>query len=706
MPLTKLQFRAGVNRETTSYANEGGWFDSEKIRFRFGVPEKIGGWEKFSAKSFLGTSRGLHPFVALDGTIYLGVATHLKYYVNEGGDFNDITPIRTTKTSGNTTFSASANTISSGITADAIEIPLTSASGFPDNGRILIGSEQITYSGINSNTLTGCVRGVNSTTAASHSSSASVTCATVQVTCNTHGALLNDFVTISGATTLGGNATADVLNQEYEIVFIEDTNVFYIELRAESTPLVDITVDGVITPTFVFANTSDSGNGGSSVVSAFQLNVGLNTSVGGTGWGAGTWGRGTWGSESSIATTGAQLRLWTHDNFGEDLIINVRNGGIFYWDKSGGITARAVALSSLSGADGGTPTIAKKVIVSDVDRHIIVFGCDANGALGTQDPLLIRFSDQESATTWIPSTTNTAGDLRIGSGSEIITAVETRQQILVFTDASLHSMQFLGAPFTFGITSISENITIMSPLSAKASDDKVYWMGYEDFYIYDGRVQKLPCTLRSYVFNDFNLAQKEKVFAGLNSSYSEIWWFYPSASSSEIDRYVIYNYAERVWAYGTLNRTAWLDRGINDYPIGASTDYYLYNHEFGLDDGSTSPATGISCHIESSQIDVGDGETFTFINRLIPDVTFDGSTSDSPSANFVLKSRNFPGANYSTSESSAVTRTATVPVEQFTTLADVRLRGRAFALRVESTASQVQWRLGATRVNIRPDGKR
>ena len=302
--------------------------------------------------------------------------------------------------------------------------------------------------------------------------------------------------------------------------------------------------------------------------------------------------------------------------------------------------------------------------------------------------------------------TNTAGDLRVGSGSEIITALETRQQILVFTDVSLHAMQYLGPPFTFGISLISENITIMGPETAKASDDLVFWMGLEDFYVYDGRVRTLPCTLKSYVFNDFNLSQKNKAFAALNSSFNEVWWFYPSASSAENDRYVIYNYVENAWAYGNLNRTAWIDRGINDYPISASTDYYLYDHELGLDDGSTSPSQAISAHIESSQVDLSDGDKFVFMRRVIPDLTFDGSTSGAPTANVVLKTRNFPGGEYLHSESSAVTRSTTVPVEQFTNQAHIRLRGRSFALRVESSDTEVQWRLGAPRVDIRPDGRR
>lgn len=641
MPLTKLQFRPGVNRETTSYTNEGGWFDCDKVRFRFGTPEKIGGWEKQSSNSFLGTCRALHPFVALSGESYLSVGTHLKYYINEGGAYNDITPLRETTAAGAVTFSATDGS------------------------------------------------------------------STITVTDTNHGALENDFVTFSGAVTLGGTITADILNQEYQITAIVNSNTYEIEARAVAD-LADITIDGQYTPTLVVANASDTGNGGASVVGAYQVNTGLDTTVAGTGWGAGTWGRGTWGSAASLTAIGSILRIWGHDNFGEDLVFNIRDGGLFYWDKSTSSApfARAVALSDLAGADPTTPTIAKQVLVSDRDRHIIVFGCDPENDIGVQDPLLIRFSDQGNPTVWQSLATNTAGDLRIGSGSQIITAVETRQQMLVFTDVSLHAMQFLGPPFTFGINEISTNITIAGPLASIAVEDTVFWMGREEFYVFNGQVQKLPCSVRSYVFNDFNETQAEKVTAGVNSSFSEVWWLYPSAGSDNIDRYVVYNYQEQVWYYGTLARSVWLDRGINQFPLAAGQDGYLYLHEKGLDDGSTTPAVAISAYIESSQMDIGDGENFVFMRRLIPDLTFDSSTAASPQADFTLQTRNYPGGPYLQTSTDAVTRTATVPVEQFTNQVNLRLRGRSFALKIASSDMGVAWRLGSPRVDIRPDGRR
>ena len=625
MPLTKLQFRPGIVRELTSYANEGGWFNCDKIRFRFGTPEKLGGWIKLSAATYLGSARALKPFVALDGSRFNGVGTHLKYYIEEGGGYNDITPIRLTTSAGDVTFSAT-------------------------NGS-----------------------------------------STITVSDTAHGAIVNDFVTFSGAASLGGNITAAVLNQEYQIASIVNDNSYTVAAKDTSG-------------TAVSANSSDTGNGGSSVVGAYQINTGLDTTVAGTGWGAGLWGRGTWGSASSLIAVGSTLRLWSHDNFGEDLIINARDAGIFYWDKSTGLTSRAVAISDRAGADSTTPTIAKQVLVSDRDRHVIVFGCDPENAIGTQDPLLIRFSDQENPLVWQSLATNTAGDLRLGSGSEIVTAVETRQQIIVFTDVSLHAMQFLGPPFTFGINMVSENVTIMGPNAAKSVNDTIYWMGNDDFYVYTGRVQTLPCSVKDYVFSDFNNAQGEKVFAALNSSFSEVWWFYPSSGSDEIDRYVVYDYQQQLWFFGTMARTAWVDRGINDFPLAAGTDGILYQHELGLNDGQND--TGLDSFIESSQIDIGDGENFSFIRRMVPDVTFTGSISDSPSVNFILQTRNAPGAAYSTTSTNGVTRTATVPVEQFTDLVHVRLRGRSMALKLQSTGEDIQWRLGAPRVDIRPDGRR
>jgi len=789
MPFTKLQFRPGINRETTSYTNEGGWFDMDKVRFRFGYPEKIGGWIKQSTTNFLGTARALHPWVALDGSNFLGVGTHLKYYINEGGGYSDITPIRTTTSAGDVTFSASANTLGANVAIVDTDITLSSTTGFPESGRVKINSEIITYAALSGNILTGCTRGVSGTTAAAHTSGDAVTCATIIVTDNNHGALDNDFVTFAGAVTLGDVITADVLNQEYQITAIINDNSYQIEAREVST-IGSITTSTGLNPTYVFATTSDSGNGGASCVGEYQINTGLDTTIVGNGWGAGTWSRGAWGSSTSLSASGQTLRIWSHDNFGEDLIINVRDSAIYYWDRTSGTNTRAIALASTgtikevsasgtstgsatyagifpdstSGSGGGAefiiqaiggvynvvsifgggvnyavsdtltilgtqlggatpandltltvsqldqsasaPSIAKQVLVSDRDRHVIAFGCDSETNPGIQDPLLIRFSDQENVLNWSANVENTAGDLRLGSGSKIMTAIETRQQILVFTDVSLHAMQYLGPPFTFGINAISENITIAGPLAAINVEDNVFWMGAEEFYVYGGAVQRLPCSVRDYVFTDINNDQLEKVTASTNTAFSEVTWFYPSASSNENDRYVTYNYQQKIWYYGTLSRTVWLDRGVNAEPIAAGADHYLYLHEIGFDDGSTSPAQAISAYIESSQMDLGEGEQFVFMKRLIPDMTFRDSSNPTPSATMTLKVRNFPGANYSDSNNGSVAKTASVPVEQFTDQIFVRLRGRSFAFRIESEDTGVAWRLGSPRVEVRPDGRR
>tara|TARA_R110000751_G_scaffold14809_1_gene47809 strand:+ start:435 stop:2354 length:1920 start_codon:yes stop_codon:yes gene_type:complete len=639
MPLAKLQFRPGVNKENTSYSNEGGWSDSDKIRFRFGFPEKIGGWTRQSDYSFLAPCRALHSYVTLQGSLLLAVGTRFKFYINEGGFYYDITPIRATTAAGDVTFGAT-------------------------NGS-----------------------------------------STIDVADTGHGAVNGDFVTFSGAVSLGGQITADVLNQEYQINLVDENN-YTIEARTVST-IAAITVDGVLNPTPVTADGSDTGNGGASVVGTYQINSGLGVVVSGTGFGSGVWSRGTWGSSSTLTTVN-NVRLWGIDNYGEDLLFNARDGGIYYWDTSAsdyGVD-RAIALADLPGADPGTPTIAKQVLVSDTDRHIIAFGCDPQNNVGVQDPLLIRFSSQESLIEWDAEVTNTAGDLRVGSGSEIIVAVETRNQILVFTDISLHSMQFLGPPFTFGLAQVADNITIAGPSAVTAVDDKVFWMGQGDFYVYTGQTQKLPCPVRAYIFDDINDSQINLTVCALNSTFSEVWWFYPSASSNENDRYVVFNYVENTWAVGTLTRTAWHDRGLFNAPIAASTDGYLYNHETGQNDGSTNPPSAITSYIQSSQISIGSGDDFIFLTKLIPDLTFENSISTAPTVDFTLQARNFPGGAYLQSDTSGVTQSATTPVEQFTELAWIRLRGRSFAVKVESDTTDTQWRLGTPRVEIRPDGRR
>ena len=703
MPLTKLQFNPGINREITGYANEGGWWDCDKIRFRQGFPEKIGGWVKFSQQSMLGTTRAIHPWTALDGDEYIGFGTNLKYYVFGGSVFNDITPIRATSAAGAVTFAVGYTTLSAGMTATDTSLSLTSATNFPVTGGVVkIDSEIISYSSRSGTTLLGLTRGVSNTTPATHATSAPVSSATIQVSQTSNGVVVNDFVTFSGATSLGGNMTATVLNQEYQVTGVLSPDVYTISARTVST-IASVVVNGVITPTYVFSTAADSGTGGASTVGTYQINTGLDTSVSGTGWGAGPWSRGGWGSAADTTVPGAQLRIWSHDNYGENLIFNARDGGVYYWDKDLSFT-RAVPIYTMAGAQSA-PQVAKQVMISDNDRHVIAFGCDDEFDPGVMDPLLIRFSSQENFLEWRTLPTTTAGSLRIGSGSTVIQAVETKQQILVFTDSSLHSMQYLGPPFTFGVNMLSDSISIAGPNAAIAAGESVFWMGQGEFYAYNGVVSQLPCTVKDYIFSDINVSQLDKVYAGVNPNFGEVWWFYPSLNSNENDKYVVYNYQQNIWYIGTIVRTAWTHRNTGIYPIASGTDGYIYVHESGNDDGSTYPASAIDAYVESSGQDIGDGDQFAFMWRMIPDITFRNSTGD-PVATFTIKASNFPGADFSQSDSRVVAKTASIPVEQFTNQVYIRIRGRSFAFRVESSDLGSAWRVGIPRIDVRTDGRR
>ena len=625
MPFQKLIFRPGINKEATAYANEGGWFDSNLVRFRKGLPEKIGGWVKASADTYKGTGRGLHAWVALDGTKYIGLGTTVKYYILDGTSFSDITPIRKTST-------------------DSITFAATDGSS------------------------------------------------TITVTDATHGAVQGDFVTIDGAASLGGNITAAVLNQEYEILTIPTTNTYTI--TAKDTAGATVT-----------ANSSDSGNGGSGVDGVYQINVGLDVYVQSTGWGAGTWGAGTW-SASTALTQNNQLRLWSHDNFGEDLLINVRGGGVYYWDESNGTSTRALALSDLAGANL-PPTLALQTMVSDIDRHVICFGADPLNASGTArtgaiDPMFIAFSDQENVAEWEPKITNTAGSLRLSSGSQIVGATRARQEILVWTDTALYSMTFIGQPFTFGVNLVNEGVGLVGPNAMINSPKGVFWMDKKGFYTYAGAVQKLPCSVEEHVFSNLNQTQSYQIFGFLNKEFSEVGWFYCSADVTVIDKYVTYNYEENVWMIGELSRTAWLDEGVFANPKATSSNY-LYNHELGNDNDGVAMT---NVFIESSDFDLGEGEEFQFISKIIPDVTFNGTGDTGATGqkvDLVLKKRNFPGESLTTGVTGACTST--------TTKIDTRVRGRQAALRVQSddtdtTVLGVGFRLGATRIETQPDGKR
>ena len=1073
MPLSKLQFRPGINNDVTSYSNEGGWRDGDKVRFRLGFPEKIGGWEKYSSSTYLGTARALHNWIALDGSDFLGVGTHLKYYIEEGESFNDITPIRSTTTLGEVTFSATNGSdtltvnqtnhganqndfvtftnaeglggnvtaailnaehqVSRVINSASYEITLSVTANSSDTGvggngvgtvnvssgtgvggtgvkTVTVGAAgtgvgaltfsspssdgvgNVTISGASSGsaTTTGVVQtnstgngsgatftvvagsgnytvtvtavgsgyvvgeeiviegqniggtkgtndltltithlagsSVGSTThnnVAQTSTSGSGSNAQFSVTTDGNGGYslstsavgsnyaVNDTITIAGTSVGGATPANDIVLTVTQLsrtsigadtfTGVEQTSTsgsgsgakFTITTDGQGGYTVDavttagsgyavndtitiagnnstgtnssgntaslgggtpandlvLTITDLISVTYSnVAQTSTNGSGsgakfnitanGSGVYSVaavtdigtgyangntitiagtslggatpgndltltitalshptiadYQINVGQNTTIGGTGWGAGPFGgvaghtpasttlngattttattitltsttgfptsgfavilvaqpgtseviqytgisgndltgctRGLfstpaaahansttiqeatygWGIPSSLTTT-TQIRLWSHDNFGEDLLINPRDSKLFYWDRSGGIGARAVELSTIEGTKTSVPQICKQIMVSDRDRHVLAFGCDAINANptatlgdGVQDPLLIRFSSQESATTWFPSATNTAGDLRLGSGSTFVRAIETKREILVWTDTALSSLRFIGPPFTFGLQQLANNITIAGPNAVAATEDFVFWMGIDNFYVYAGQTTQLPCTVKDHVFQNIDLEQLDKVYAGVNSEYGEAIWLYPSSGSTENDRYVIYNYLDKIWYYGTLSRTAWLDRGTRNFPLAAEGGY-LYNHEFGNDDDGSA----MTSFIESAVMDIEDGDRFLYIRRIVPDLTFSGSTAlSTPQATFTIKARDFPGSNFSSTGSGTTIRTQVTPVEEYTDQAHARIRGRSFAFRVESTALGSKWKLGSPRVDIRPDGRR
>ena len=624
MPLQKYVFRPGINKEGTAYSNEGGWFNSNLIRFRKGLPEKIGGWQKASTDSFKATGRALHAWVDLAGTKFLGLGTTWKYYVLEGSTYNDVTPIRATTTNG------------------------------------------IVFAATNGST-------------------------TITATDSNHGAIINDFVTISGAVSLGGLITAEVLNQEYQITSVPSVNTFTFTATAT-------------------ANGSDTGNGGSGADAAYQINVGLDVYVPSTGWGSDYWGASTWGSVSALSATN-QLRLWSHDNFGEDLLMCVRGAGVFYWDASSGTNNRAVALSALTSANL-TPTVALQIMVSDIDRHVICFGADplndsSTARTGAIDPMFIAWSDQENVEQWEPLATNTAGSFRLSAGSAIVGAIRARQETLIWTDTSLYSMTFVGQPFTFAINLVNEGVGLVGPNAMVNTPKGVFWMDKKGFYSYSGQIQELPCTVDDYVFSDLNQTQSYQIFGFVNKAFNEVGWFYCSGTNTVLDKYVTYNYEENVWMIGELSRTCWLDEGIfSDPKATSSSDYvgYLYNQESGVDNDGVAMT---DVFIESSDFDIDPGgENFQFISKIIPDIKFTGNVATGATGqnvDIVVKRRNFPGEELTTAVTSSCT--------SVTTKIDTRVRGRQAVLRIQSndtdtTAVGTSFRVGAMRMDYKPDGTR
>ena len=617
MPLQKLALKPGVNRENTRYTSEGGWYESDKIRFRQGTPEKIGGWQRISAATFLGVCRSLWNWVTLGSQNLIGVGTNLKFYIENGGAYSDITPLRATVTLTN---------------------PFTTTSGSP----------------------------------------------TVSVVDANGGYISGDFVTFSGASAVGGLT----LNGEYQLtVDTTATNTYFITASS---------------------NASSSATGGGTVTAAYQINTGAASVTPLTGWGAGPWSAGAWGVG---VPSDVQIRLWSQANFGEDLIFAPRGGDIYFWDATAGLTSRGVTLASIAPVGANVPSVQDLILVSDISRFVFCFGCN-DLASATKNPMLIRWSDQENATQWTPAATNQAGSLQLSRGAEIIAAKQARQEVLVWSDSALYALQYVGAPVVWGAQLVGENISIASQNAVAYANGVAFWMGIDKFYMYDGRTQPLPCNLRKFVFNDFNTAQYRQVFSGTVEAYHEVWWFYCSAESDTADRYVVYNYLDNIWYYGTMDRTAWLDSGLRDYPLAATYSNNLVNQEEGVDDNELGASTPIHAYASTAEFDLDDGHQFNFIWRVLPDITFDGSTIESPSAVMTLLPMQNSGSGYNSpasvggSNNGTITRSAVLPIEKFTEQINTRVRGRQMTMKIESTEAGVTWQLGSPRLDMRPDGRR
>lgn len=650
MPLKKIIFRSGLNRENTRYASEtmgnpdsntnvaGGWYDAEKVRFRSGSPEKIGGWARISTEIFIGFCRSLWNWVTLGGLNLMGVGTNAKFYIERDGSYNDITPLRATVN------------------------PMLGAQP-PGTGNPF---------------------------------TATLSSSIITVTDVAHGGSTDDYVTFSGAVGLGGVVTATVLNANYKITVI-DANSYTIDI---SPVLADAT------------DVSGSPGGGAAVIAYYEIQSSPPVQVPLAGWGGGSWGTAAWGVGGTSNTT---LRLWSQANFGEDLIFAYRGGVMYYWDATAGLTTRGVPVTGLAGASN-VPVIVNSVFVSDTSRFVFAFGAnDYLSATPTAlDPMFIRWSDQESVVDWTPSPTNQAGSIRLSHGSTILAAVQARQEIVVFTDSTIYSLQYQGPPVVWGSQLLGDNISLQGPNAVAIASGVVYWMGVDKFYKYDGRVQTLRCDVREYIFSNINTEQNLQVFASTSEGFNEVWWFYCTAGSNTINRYAVYNYGEDIWYYGTnLGRTAWNDSGLRSYPVAATYSNNLVYQEFGVDDDESGTPAPITSYIESSQFDIDDGHNFGFIWRVLPDVTFrNSSAAVTPQVTLTLTpfqnsgtGANVPASTAGTS-TSTVARTSVAPVDEFTGQVYMRVRGRQITFRIESNNLGTQWQLGAPRIDIKPDGRR
>ena len=791
MPLQKILLKPGVNKENTRYTNEGGWYDCDKIRFRQGTPEKIGGWQQISNYTYEGTCRSLWSWASLGGILYVGVGTYKKFYIEQGGAYYDITPIRSVQTALSGPFAATYG--STTVTVTDAAHGCTTGDYVSFLGAVALSNQTFTRS-----TATNFVL---STALAANTP--------VKLYASSGGALPTGLIegveyyiqvvsgtTVQFATVIGGFAVTTTT---------AGSGTFYLYVNTGLTAAVlnqsfAVTVTGVNTYTIttpVAAGTYDTGNGGTNVNAYYEIPIGKDTPQAISGWGAGSWGSGSWGYGLS---SNASARIWYQNNFGQDLVYGYRGGVMYYWNQSystspsaftitiaapgvvtytgstlingmaiifsttgtlptgitsgtvyyvGGVSGSTFKLATTfanaiagtyittSGTQSGThyvmpngipvtslggasdvPAYVNLVMVSDASRFTIAFGCTPYGG-GDLDPMLIRWTDQESVVNWTPAVTNQAGYLRLSHGSQILTAVQTRQEIVVFTDTSLYSLQYLGPPYVWGSQLLGDNVSIAGYNTAIIASGIVYWMGVDKFYKYDGRVQTLRCDLRQFIYSDINLDQQEQFFAGTNEGFNEVWWFYCTADSTTIDRYVVYNYVEDVWYYGSMGRTAWLDSGLTNYPLAATYSNNLVYHEYGIDDNTTSTTQPIEAYITSSQYDIGDGHNFGFVWRIVPDLTFRGSstTGETPQITMQLLPLQNSGSGYNDPVESAnqsvggvsyanVDRVGTYTVDQFTGQIYTRVRGRQMAIKISSNRIGTTWQLGAPRIDIRPDGRR
>jgi hypothetical protein len=730
MPLQKLQFRPGVNREGTDYSNEGGWYACDKVRFRSGFPEKIGGWIRLSSFTFLGVARSMWNWITLNGQNLLGVGTNLKYYIENGGKYFDITPIRETFTSPATDNCFSTTNTSNVITCTIVNhgavvndfVTFSGANAVGGVAAVFINTEQqITFASEDFFTFTVGANATSTTTGGGNTINAAFQINTglvVAVDGTGWGAgawpsyvataLTNPFTCTSPGTTVTVTQTAHGLSNGNSVYFSSISgNVCGIAsapfIKAFSISVVNAnayTFSTVIGST-TYTTSNNGPTGGGVLVSTPIPPV-----------------RG-WGAAADVGVT-SQLRLWSNDNFGQDLMIAPRGGGIYYWTAASGLGARAELLNTVSTARGFAgqfvPNTTNQILAGVIQRFAIAFGSnpyDPTDPDTTFDPLLVRWSDQENPYEWVPAVTNQSGEYRLNVGSFIVCAESTRQEILVWSDAAIFSMQYLGPPYVWGFQLLQDNISIMSPNAAITVNNITYWMGIDKFFVYSGRVETLPCSLWKYVFDDINLSQGYQVFAGSNERYSEIWWFYCSENSNTVDSYVIYNYVERVWSYGTMNRTFWLDSPLRQYPMAAyPTDSRILYHEANVDDVSGLSPVPIEAFIQSSDFDIGDGHNFGFVWRILPDITFNGSNSNEPKVTMTVRPRRNSGAPYGLADSPDVqsdqnyTGQRNYDVQLFDGQVYTRLRGRQMAFRITSTDLGVAWQLGSPRIDIRPDGKR